>query len=154
MHCPPGGGFPVELAVTIDDGTAFVFASHDPTRTAAAEPTGRAAFRTFLAGIRLQRSELNWRPGHARPAASPARGRQPTAAESARPAQPPAIQTDLCADNRTIYPVGADKYSADLIPYQNSGKDCAAIVDKVERTVSEYAGRFIDIRAGNALISA
>ena len=80
----------MELAVTIDDGDPFVFASHDPTRTAAAEPTGRAAFRTFLAGIRLQRSELNWRPDHARPAASPARaGSQPRLNLPAPPSRPP-----------------------------------------------------------------
>jgi hypothetical protein len=52
-HGPPGNGFPVEPAATIQDGTAFVIASQDSTGTPAAEPAGRAAFRAFLAGIRL-----------------------------------------------------------------------------------------------------
>ena len=52
MQCPPHSGFLVELAVTIHDGTAFVFASQNPTGTTAGD---RAAFRKFLAGIRLQR---------------------------------------------------------------------------------------------------
>ncbi len=42
MHPPPGTGFPVELAVTIYDGTVFVIASQDTTGTAAAEPAARA----------------------------------------------------------------------------------------------------------------
>jgi len=29
MQCPPGSGFLVELAVTIHDGTSFVFASQN-----------------------------------------------------------------------------------------------------------------------------
>jgi len=52
VHCPPGSGFLVETAVTIDHGTAFVLASQNPTGTTAGD---RAAFRKFLAGIRLQR---------------------------------------------------------------------------------------------------
>jgi hypothetical protein len=48
--CPAGSGFLVEIAVTVHDGTAFVFASQNPTGTTA---TDRAAFRTFLAGLRL-----------------------------------------------------------------------------------------------------
>jgi hypothetical protein len=52
MHCPPHSGFLVELAVTIHHGTAFVFASQNPTGTTAGD---RAAFRKFLAGIRFQR---------------------------------------------------------------------------------------------------
>lgn len=52
MQCPAGSGFLVELAVTVRHGTAYVFASQNPTGT---EPTDRAAFRNFLAGIRLQR---------------------------------------------------------------------------------------------------
>ncbi len=52
MQCPAGSGFLVETAVTIRHGTAFVFASQNPTGT---EATDRAAFREFLAGIRLQR---------------------------------------------------------------------------------------------------
>jgi hypothetical protein len=52
MHCPPGSGFLVETAVTIHHGNAFVFASQNPAGTTAAD---RAAFRKFLAGIRLQR---------------------------------------------------------------------------------------------------
>src|SRR5260370_37984483 len=42
MHPPPGTGFPVDLAVTIYDGTVFVIASQDTTGTAAAQPAGRA----------------------------------------------------------------------------------------------------------------
>ena len=52
MQCPPHSGFLVELAVAIHHGTAFVFASQNPTGTTAGD---RAAFRKFLAGIRLQR---------------------------------------------------------------------------------------------------
>jgi hypothetical protein len=51
MHCPPGSGFLVETAVTMHHGTAFVFASQNPTGMTAGD---RAAFRKFLAGIRLQ----------------------------------------------------------------------------------------------------
>ena len=54
MQCPPRSGFLVEIAVTIHNGTAFVFASQNPTGTPAANPADRAAFRTFLAGVRLQ----------------------------------------------------------------------------------------------------
>ena len=50
FQCPAGSGFLVEMAVTVHDGTAFVFASQNPTRTKA---TDRAAFGKFLAGIRL-----------------------------------------------------------------------------------------------------
>ena len=50
VQCPAGSGFLVEIAVTVHDGTGFVFASQNPTGTTA---TDRAAFRTFLAGIRL-----------------------------------------------------------------------------------------------------
>ena len=42
----------------------------------------------------------------------------------------------------------------DLISYQNSGKGCTAIVDKVERIVSEYTGQRIYMRANEVLISA
>jgi hypothetical protein len=52
MQCPAGGGFLVEIAVTIQFGTAFVFTSQNPTGPA---PGDRAAFRKFLAGIRLRR---------------------------------------------------------------------------------------------------
>ena len=52
MQCPPGGRFLVEIAVTILQGTAFVFGSQYPSATA---PGGRAAFRKFLAGIRFRR---------------------------------------------------------------------------------------------------
>ena len=51
MQCPAGSGFLVEIAVTVRNGTAYVFASQNPTGT---EPTDRAAFRNFVAGIRLQ----------------------------------------------------------------------------------------------------
>jgi hypothetical protein len=54
MQCPPGSGFLVELAVTIHDGTAFVFASQNTSGTGS-QSADRAAFRTFLAGIRFKR---------------------------------------------------------------------------------------------------
>jgi hypothetical protein len=54
-QCPPGSGFLVETAVTIDDGTAFVFASQNPSGAAADHLADRAAFRTFLGGIRFPR---------------------------------------------------------------------------------------------------
>jgi hypothetical protein len=50
FQCPAGSGFLVEIAITVHDGTAFLFASQNPTGTKA---TDRAAFRKFLAGIRL-----------------------------------------------------------------------------------------------------
>jgi hypothetical protein len=52
MQCPEGSGFLVEIAVTVHHGTAFVFASQNPTGTT---PTDRAAFRKFLAGITFPR---------------------------------------------------------------------------------------------------
>jgi hypothetical protein len=56
MQCRPRSGFLVETAVTIHDGTAFVFASQNPTATTAANRAAdQAAFRNFLAGIRLRR---------------------------------------------------------------------------------------------------
>jgi hypothetical protein len=52
MICPAGSGFYVEIAVTVHNGTGFVFASQPaPGTTGASQPA--AAFRTFLAGIRL-----------------------------------------------------------------------------------------------------
>jgi hypothetical protein len=54
MHCPPGNSVPAELAVTIQDGTAFVIASHHPTRAAAAEPADRAG-RENTAATRITR---------------------------------------------------------------------------------------------------
>jgi hypothetical protein len=54
MQCPPGSGFLIEVAVTIHDGTAFVFASQNPSGTGSRN-ADRAAFRTYLAGIGLQR---------------------------------------------------------------------------------------------------
>ena len=50
FQCPARSGFLVEIAVTVQDGTAVVFASQNPTGT---KVTDRAAFREFLAGIRL-----------------------------------------------------------------------------------------------------
>jgi hypothetical protein len=50
FQCPAGSGFLVELAVTVHDGTAFVFGSQHPPATQASD---RAAFRQWLAGIRL-----------------------------------------------------------------------------------------------------
>ena len=52
MQCPAGSGFLVETAVTIRHGTAFVFASLNPSGTT---PTDRPAFRKFLAGITFPR---------------------------------------------------------------------------------------------------
>jgi hypothetical protein len=50
FQCPAGSGFLVELAVTVHDGTAFVFGSQNPPVTKASD---RAAFRQWLAGIQL-----------------------------------------------------------------------------------------------------
>jgi len=52
MQCPAGSGFLVEAAVTIRHGTAFVFASQNPSGTT---PADRPAFRKFLAGITFPR---------------------------------------------------------------------------------------------------
>jgi hypothetical protein len=53
MICPAGSGFFVEIAVTVHHGTGFVFASQPaPGTTGADQPA--AAFRNFLAGIRLR----------------------------------------------------------------------------------------------------
>ena len=52
MQCPAGSGFLVETAVTIRHGTAFVFASQNPSGTT---PTDRAAFRKFLTSITFPR---------------------------------------------------------------------------------------------------
>ena len=54
MQCPAGSGFLVEIAVTVHHGTAFVFASQHQPGTPVHYPADRAAFRNFLAGIRLQ----------------------------------------------------------------------------------------------------
>ena len=51
MHCPPRSGFLVEIAVAVRNGTGFVFVSQN--QNGATAPTDRAAFRNFLAGIRL-----------------------------------------------------------------------------------------------------
>jgi hypothetical protein len=52
MQCAPHSGFYVEIAVTVHNGTGFVFASQPaPGTTGAGQPA--AAFRKFLAGIRL-----------------------------------------------------------------------------------------------------
>ena len=55
MQCAPGSGFLVEIAVTVHHGTAFVFASQHQPGTPVHYPADRAAFRRFLAGIRLRR---------------------------------------------------------------------------------------------------
>ena len=52
VTAPAGSGFLVEIAVTVHHGTAFVFASLNPSGTA---PTDRAGFRKFLAGITFPR---------------------------------------------------------------------------------------------------
>ena len=54
MQCPAGSGFLVEIATTIHDGTAYVFTSQNPAGSGS-QNADRAAFRTFLASIRLQR---------------------------------------------------------------------------------------------------
>jgi hypothetical protein len=55
MQCAPGSGFLVEIAVTVHHGTAFVFGSQNPFKFGSQNPSNadRAAFRNFLAGIRL-----------------------------------------------------------------------------------------------------
>jgi hypothetical protein len=53
MQCAPGSGFLVEIAVTVHHGTAFVFASQHQPGTPVNYTADRAAFRKFLAGIRL-----------------------------------------------------------------------------------------------------
>jgi hypothetical protein len=55
MQCAAGSGFLVEIAVTVRHGTGFVFASQPApgATTATDRATERAAFRNFLAGIRL-----------------------------------------------------------------------------------------------------
>ncbi|MGN6176095.1 MAG: hypothetical protein ACTHPS_24570 [Streptosporangiaceae bacterium] len=57
MQCPAGSGFLVETAVTVRNGTGFVFTSQNPpgATTATDRATERAAFHKFLAGIRLRR---------------------------------------------------------------------------------------------------
>jgi hypothetical protein len=54
MQCPAGSGFLVEIAVTVHHGTAFLFASQHQPGTPVHQSADRAAFRNFLAGIRLQ----------------------------------------------------------------------------------------------------
>ena len=55
-QCPAGSGFLVELAVTIRHGIGFVIGSQNPSgEVPNDQPADRAAFRNFLAGIRLQR---------------------------------------------------------------------------------------------------
>jgi hypothetical protein len=51
---PGGSGFLVEIATTIHDGTAYVFTSQNPSGSGD-QSADRAAFRNFLAGVRLQR---------------------------------------------------------------------------------------------------
>jgi hypothetical protein len=55
IQCPAGSGFLVETAVTIHAGTAFVFASQNPSGAGANHRADRTAFRNFLGGIRLSR---------------------------------------------------------------------------------------------------
>jgi hypothetical protein len=56
IQCPAGSGFLVELTVTIHHGTGFVIGSQNPSgETPTDQPADRAAFREFLAGIRLKR---------------------------------------------------------------------------------------------------
>jgi len=54
MQCAPGSGFVVETAVTVHHGTAFVVVSQHQPGTPVHYAADRAAFRAFLAGIRLQ----------------------------------------------------------------------------------------------------
>jgi hypothetical protein len=53
MQCPAKSGFLVEIATTIHGGTAYVFTSQNPTGSGD-QNADRAAFRKFLAGVRLQ----------------------------------------------------------------------------------------------------
>lgn len=55
VQCPAGSGFLVESAVTIHDGTGFVFTSQNPSGASVGQDTDRATFRRFLAGIGFQR---------------------------------------------------------------------------------------------------
>ncbi len=56
IQCPARSGFLVELAVTIHHGVGFVIGSQNPSgETPTDQPADRAAFREFLAGIRLKR---------------------------------------------------------------------------------------------------
>jgi hypothetical protein len=55
MQCVAGSGSPVETAVTIHAGTAFVFTAQNQAGAIANHRADRAAFRNFLAGIRLRR---------------------------------------------------------------------------------------------------
>jgi hypothetical protein len=53
---PAGSGFLVEIAVSVHHGIGFVIGSQNPSGTTPTDhPADRAAFRKFLAGIRLQR---------------------------------------------------------------------------------------------------
>jgi hypothetical protein len=55
-QCPALTSFLVELAVTVHHGIGFVIGSQNPSGTAPGDqPADRAAFREFLAGIRLKR---------------------------------------------------------------------------------------------------
>jgi hypothetical protein len=55
-QCPAGSGFLVEIAVTVHDGIGFAIGSQNPSGIVPTDqPADRAAFRKFLAGIRLQR---------------------------------------------------------------------------------------------------
>jgi hypothetical protein len=60
----------------------------------------------------------------------------------------------ICTRLHTPAEPGAPHVFGDLISCQNGGKGWLVIPDEIEQTVSEYAGQRIDIRAGNALISA
>jgi hypothetical protein len=55
MICAPHSGFLVQIAVAVRNGTGFVFVSQPApgATTATDRATERAAFRNFLAGIRL-----------------------------------------------------------------------------------------------------
>lgn len=53
MQCPAGSYFLMEIVTTIHEGTAYVFASQNPTGSGD-QNADRAAFRKFLAGVRLQ----------------------------------------------------------------------------------------------------
>jgi hypothetical protein len=56
MQCPSAPGFLVEIAVAVRHGVGFVIGSQNPTGiTPDDQPADRAAFREFLAGIRLKR---------------------------------------------------------------------------------------------------
>jgi hypothetical protein len=54
MHCPAQGGLLMLTAVTTHGQTTLVITFEDSSGISSAEQVDRAAFREFLAGIRLR----------------------------------------------------------------------------------------------------